>query len=379
MNRTGVDVARFSIVRSAQGGAPVAIDTRSGGGLWFARTRHEHRDLLPLAPNLESFLYRLGARIRRNVRRSEKIAARHGLCFAWQCRSRRLEIGPDVLAVAARNRPVPVPAGALATFERLVANCSGGFESRITREDGSLLSLCRGVVKGRTAYLVYQLNDPAIPGLSLSLLHRIRLIEELIGSGVREMIFVGECSGPLKAACQVSSKEDLIAIRPSIRGLMVALMVAVSLRGTWFGEAVKQVLAIIARHWAAQMKDLVAAIREFTAPGPGRKWRYAVSALIGLLSSAGAVSLGVALRSDLKLLPYMTAYPALALATYLAGAWAGLLTIALGGAGILYFVIPPYDSFAFENTRDVWITCIYGASATLFWFWLTRYERPPTP
>jgi len=62
-------------------------------------------------------------------------------------------------------------------------------------------------------------------------------------------------------------------------------------------------------------------------------------------------------------------------ATYLGGAWTGLLTITIGGAGILYWVIPPYDSFGLERTVDVWSTAIYMVSALALWLWSARRSK----
>jgi len=85
-------------------------------------------------------------------------------------------------------------------------------------------------------------------GDQLAAFHDFRLIEQLIACGASELIFVMG-SHQFKRACQVSSKDELITIRPSPRGLAVAVMLAVALRRTRFGEGVKNILIMIARHW----------------------------------------------------------------------------------------------------------------------------------
>ncbi len=73
--------------------------------------------------------------------------------------------------------------GHLAIFEEMLSHRPSTFESRATAADGTLISLCRGFIQGKTAYLVYQMNDPVIPGISLAAFHDYKLVEELIARG----------------------------------------------------------------------------------------------------------------------------------------------------------------------------------------------------
>jgi hypothetical protein len=85
------------------------------------------------------------------------------------------------------------------------------------------------------------------------------------------------------------------------------------------------------------------------------------------------------MREGLGLLSYITAYPAFMIATYLGGAWTGLLTIVIGGLGILYWVVPPYDSFGLDRAVDMWSTAIYTISALALWLWTARRSKLPEP
>src|SRR5207244_732095 len=132
----------------------------------------------------------LGRRTRRNIRQTARSVEALGLEFSFAERGSALEIDDEVAALAQRNRPFPVATGSIAIFEEMLSHRPNSFESRVTDADGQLLSLCRGFIQGKTAYLVYQMNDPAIPGISLAAFHDFRLIQQLIACGASELIFV---------------------------------------------------------------------------------------------------------------------------------------------------------------------------------------------
>jgi hypothetical protein len=370
MYRAGIDVARFAIVNSKREDSAFEGEARQRSGVWFFHGSREQRDLLPLDGGVGGLLGRLGGQVRRNIRRTEHEADRIGLTFTFRERTQPLAIDDEITGLAARNRPSPVALGHLALFEQMLSHRPNSFESRITGPDGTLISLCRGFVQGTTAYLVYQLNDPAIPRISLASFHDFKLIERLIGGGATELIFVMNAH-QFKEACQVSSKDELITVRNSVRGLAIALMLAIALRGTRFGNDVKSVLKVILRHWFGLPKSAFdRAVLKLTPPG--KTWARGVAAFISILVSVGAIGTAVLMREALGYLPYVTAYPAFLVATYLAGAWTGLLTIALGGLGILYYVVPPYDSFVMYRSDDIWACAAYMVSALALWRWFSR-------
>jgi len=331
---------------------------------------------LPLGASIDAFLAMLGRRTRRNIRQTARGADALGLEFSFAERGRALEIDDEIGALAQRNRPFPVALGGIAIFEEMLSHRPTSFESRVTDADGQLLSLCRGFIQGKTAYLVYQMNDPSIPGISLAAFHDFKLIEQLIAQGASELIFVMGAH-QFKRACQVSSKDEVITIRPSPRGLAVAVMLAVALRRTRFGEGVKNILIMVARHWYGLPRAAYDhAVRAFA---PGRNWARAITACVGLFIALSAVGAGILMREGLGLLSYVTAYPAFMVATYLGGAWTGLLTITIGGIGILYWVVPPYNSFSLERATDIWATAIFMISALALWLWSARRSKLAEP
>ena len=376
MHQADIDVARFAIVRSQREPSALSREARSRRGVWYFQGQQEHRDLLPLGASIDAFLAMLGRRTRRNIRQTARSAEALGLEFSFAERGRALEVDDEITALAQRNRPFPVAVGGIAIFEQMLSHRPSSFESRVTDADGQLLSLCRGFLQGKTAYLVYQMNDPAIPGISLAAFHDFKLIEQLIACGASELIFVMG-SHQFKSACQVSSKDELITIRPSPRGLAVAVMLAVALRNTRFGDGVKNILMMIARYWYGLPKAAYDhAVRAFA---PGRNWARAITACVGIFIALSAVGAGILMREGLGLLSYITAYPAFMVATYLGGAWTGLLTITIGGLGILYYVVPPYNSFILERSTDIWATAIFTISALVLWLWSARRSKLAEP
>jgi hypothetical protein len=376
MRQADIDVARFSIVRSHREPSALSREAGKSRGLWYFQGQQEHRDLLPLGSSTDDFLGMLGRRTRRNIRQTARRAEKFGLEFSFQERGSALEIDAEIGALAACNRPAPVAAGSLLVFEEMLAHRPSSFESRVTNAHGRLLSLCRGFVQGDTAYLIYQVNDPAIRGISLAAFHDFKLVEQLIARGVSELIFVMGAH-QFKRVCQVSSKDELITIRPSPRGLAVAFMLAVAFRHTRFGDGVKNILMMVARYWYGLPKAAYDhAVRAFA---PGKNWARAITATVGVIIAMSAVGAGIMMREGLGMLSYITAYPAFMVATYLGGAWTGLLTITIGGLGILYWVIPPYDSFGLERTIDIWSTAFFMVSGLAMWLWSARRSKLAEP
>ncbi len=377
MNRLDMDVARFAIVRSSCTAGRLTVETREGSRLWIARTGRETLDVLHIAGGGTHVLAQLGRHTRRNVRRTERIAAALGLEVAFQFRANAIAEAASVVALAARNRPFSIDIKRIAALEAMAAARPHGFESRITLRSGTVVSLFRGYLQGRTAFLIYHLNDPIIPRINLALFHHLRLADELARRGATEIVFVSGANGLIKPACRRSAEEEIVTVRSSLRGLLTATIFAVALRGTRFGDGVRAALLTMIGHWARQPKRALDRAKRVLTPAPGKSWSYAVGSLMGLLVSAIAVGAGVWLRSDLTAAPYLTAYAALLIATYLCGAWTGLITIAVGGAGVLYYVVPPYHSFALESDRDIWATGIYLVTAPILWRWLARRAALP--
>jgi hypothetical protein len=373
MLRSNIDVARFAIVRPNREPSEIAREAQTQKGIWYFLGHEEQRDLLPLAGSVGAFLDRISPSERRNIRRAEIRLGQLDVTHTVSERSGAIPLDRPILQLASRNRPAAVRAGDLAILERLLAPRPATFESVLTTRDGNVVSLCRGFVQGRTAYLVYQMNDPSVAKVSLGLFHNFALIRHLIGAGVRELVYSGE-SRHFARARIASARDELITVRASVMGLTTATLLAVALRGTRYGDAVGQILRAMWRYWFGLPKVAYDQAVEALTP-PGKGWARAVGALVGVAISLGAIGAGVLMREGLGFLSYITAYPALLVSTYFGGAWTGLLTIALGGLGILYYVIPPYDSFALERSTDIWATLIYVASAIPLWSWWARRTK----
>jgi hypothetical protein len=238
------DIARLTIINGA-GGANngyIQSEGRSWGGLLHSGAMTECQELLRLGADPEQFLTRLGKHTRRNIRRAERISQELGMRARFQLNPRPLSRDDAVHDLAARNKPVPLTAKRLSAYEMLIAGKAVGFESRFTLESGAVVSYLRGYIDNGIAYLVYQANDPIVPRINLSLLHRFLLIERLIADGVGEIIFPFGCEGLLKAACETLHMEECVVIRPNLRGLLTAAMVATCLPRTRIAKLVRATL-----------------------------------------------------------------------------------------------------------------------------------------
>jgi hypothetical protein len=236
MDLSGANVARLTMTGAPIQGAP------SAQGLLQAGTAVESRDLLLLEGDPEIFLSRLGRHTRRNVRRADRIAGETGMVFRYREGSRAAAI-EDIRALAARNKPAPLTLKRLAAHETLIAGKKSGFESQLALATGEVISYCRGFIEGNVAFLVYQANDPTVPRINLSLLHRFKLIEQLIGQGVRELMFPFGCAGLLRDACVPVQIEERIVIRTSVAGIATALTLSAALAWTRIGALVWRTLS----------------------------------------------------------------------------------------------------------------------------------------
>jgi len=58
---------------------------------------------------------------------------------------------------------------------------------------------------------------------------------------------------------------------------------------------------------------------------------------------------------------------------------AGAVPITIGGLGILYYVVPPYNSFGLDRAVDIWATAIFLISGLLMWLWSARRSKLVEP
>jgi two-component system, sensor histidine kinase PdtaS len=91
---------------------------------------------------------------------------------------------------------------------------------------------------------------------------------------------------------------------------------------------------------------------------------YAAAAII----TAAAIGVRLAFFDVFRGVPFITVFPAVVLATYLAGPGPGLLALMLGGVGAWYFLVPEFHTFAPKAPSDVIGVGVYGAvSAFMVW------------
>jgi hypothetical protein len=185
-----------------------------GGTLLLSLGTIETREILPLADQFTSFVSALGRRTRTHIRSSlrqfERSGLRHSVIFG-----ERTVASEDLVSLAARNIPKPVPRRFLAECLTDINAQAMPFRSELREADGTLISVVLGYVEGAYAMLVCQLNPrdaPRIGQAGCSLLHRALLIRDLIGRGTRTVIMVNGCSGMLRSYCRPVMAETVLTI-----------------------------------------------------------------------------------------------------------------------------------------------------------------------
>ncbi len=162
----------------------------------FSFYRAQHHAHLELPANFEHFLLRLGPRTRRNFRYYRRKSEQAGNEFV------PVLARPDFFSAA--ERLLPNAAYATAASKEMQARYRAMIEAMplpilagLRRPNGEWISLAGGWSVGQRAFLVMQLNDRGCERESVSIVLRSYLIETLINSGCRELVFWGGSSAPL--------------------------------------------------------------------------------------------------------------------------------------------------------------------------------------
>jgi hypothetical protein len=174
----------------------------------------ETREILTLGDDFESFVASLGRSTRTHIRSSLREFVRGGLRHSVIV-GEKIVAGPELLSLARRNIPKPVPQRFLAECLKDVNAQTTPFRSELRGADGTLISVALGYLDGSYAMLVNQLNPrdaPRIGQAGCSLLHRALLIRELIARQTKTVIMVNGCSGMLRAYCRPVIAETVLAI-----------------------------------------------------------------------------------------------------------------------------------------------------------------------
>jgi hypothetical protein len=150
---------------------------------------------LPLAGTYEEFLEWLGHRTRKNIRRCTRRLEAEGLIFVER-------LSKSELADAARylrtRCSIPISASALERALNWIAGVECSMAIGIKNRSGEWLSFAAGwYTPGRATLSVQLNNDSDFEDYSLSLALRARLIEMLIGRGIKELWFWGGVTLPL--------------------------------------------------------------------------------------------------------------------------------------------------------------------------------------
>jgi len=181
----------------------------------------EYRDIrqvLSLETTVEAFLTKLGRSTRRNVDNCRQHAVRLGMRFRYVLGGQAVD-ATALSAIAQQNMPKPTQPHKLAGVNSLIARQSLPFHASLTRDDGQLVSVAGGFIDGPLACLLYQCNRRADRDLGPSLMMRLLLIERLISDRIREIAFVGGCSGVLVHSCDRVRAADMLVVQTSLNGL----------------------------------------------------------------------------------------------------------------------------------------------------------------
>ncbi len=243
-----IDASRARLFKLTRVAAKPDIDeldqplrTRDGARWNVVSAPKKAREVLKLATTFADTLAALGRHTRRNIRAALKVAASERLNF--ELAETRL---PDPLraALAAKADRHRLSAQLMARLETYADRTKRPFRSIVRAADGRVLSYgCGYYGAPASAFLLYQLNDPDWNPIGPSLLHRALLIEQLIESGCRELVFVHGCSGVLRHACERQLLEEVLFTRRSAAAYLTAGVISAVKPNTSIGRLARLALA----------------------------------------------------------------------------------------------------------------------------------------
>jgi hypothetical protein len=201
-------VRGIRLVVPADGPEVMALaETTSSTRVHVSRRNRNDHDLLLLSNDYGNFLDSLGYKTRRNFRYYRRQSEARGNVFVSQMSFR------DFQAAVAELRP----ACALGPTDSLMREwlsmmpvVETPLMVGLRRTTGEWLSVAGGWCHGERAFLLFQLNkDSHYSRESLSIVLRSYLIEKLIESGSRELLFWGGSTAPLS---RYSKKVSEVAV-----------------------------------------------------------------------------------------------------------------------------------------------------------------------
>ena len=195
---SGIHALRFNW-RLPEGSTIAAPSLHGTGVKMWCYSSQRDGDWLALEPGYEQFLGRLGSHTRRNLRLYRRKAEVMGYCYIP-----RLTLREYQSAVVELNARVDYP-----TNQGRDERDSRFFElfpevvmAGIRDASGRIVALISGVVYGSVLHVLTQFNDVTSRTLSISLVLRGHLIEDLIRRGFTAIHFVNGVSAMLGRFCE---------------------------------------------------------------------------------------------------------------------------------------------------------------------------------
>jgi hypothetical protein len=194
----GIHAIRFYWRASGREVIPVLPLRQKGIKVWCKSLYREEGDWLPLAESFEEFLKRLGSHTRRNIRyyrrKLEELGYRYEPALSEE----------EYLSAVERLNAItdyPTEPERELRDQRFFEQFGKPIRSGLRAPGGELVSVVGGVVSGAHLHVLTQLNDLALRKLSVSLVLRGYIIEDLIQRGFASIHFVNGASPMLGRFC----------------------------------------------------------------------------------------------------------------------------------------------------------------------------------
>ncbi|MGI8771422.1 MAG: GNAT family N-acetyltransferase [Acidobacteriaceae bacterium] len=195
----GIHALRLTWRASGHETMPVVTIQQSKVQVWCKSEHKEEGDWLRLAPSYEEFLTRLGSHTRRNLRYYRRKAEAQGYTYVPSLSTEEYHA-----AIARLNGVADYPTDPQRDErdERFFEHFSHRILAGLRGPDGHFVSIIGAVRSGEHLHVLTQLNDESLRKLSISLVLRGYLIEDLIRDGFTSIHFVNGTSRMLGRFCE---------------------------------------------------------------------------------------------------------------------------------------------------------------------------------
>ena len=195
----GVHAIRFYWRASGRETIPVLPLAVSGIKVWCSSQYREEGDWLPLEPTYQEFLSQLGSHTRRNLRYYRKKAEEQGYTYVPSLTRDEYHGAVHRLNLIA---DYPIEPDRDQRDRRFFAQFRQPVLAGLRAPNGELVSVIGGVISGTHLHVLTQLNDLSLRKLSISLVLRGYLIEDLTSRGFTSIHFVNGTSPMLGRFCE---------------------------------------------------------------------------------------------------------------------------------------------------------------------------------